>query len=153
VASYGLIQGFYQPTQPRETTCGSQHSRRILAHPNRALVVLHSYHLILSALTGTPTGCIIHPMIRRIEISKLAAKQLRKLPRHIVDNLMIWVAAVEHDGLDEVRKVPGYHDEPLKGDRAGQRSIRLSRSYRAIYEVKEATAKFVSVEEVSKHEY
>jgi proteic killer suppression protein len=92
-------------------------------------------------------------MVRRVEISKLAAKQLRKLPRHIVDNLAIWVAAVEHDGLEEVRKARGYHDEPLKGDRAGQRSIRLSRSYRAIYEIKQDTAKFVSVEEVSKHEY
>lgn len=92
-------------------------------------------------------------MIHRAEISKLATKQLRKLPRHVVDNLMIWVAAVEHDGLEEVRKVPGYHDEPLKGDRAGQRSIRLSRSYRAIYEVKKDTATFVSVEAVSKHEY
>jgi toxin HigB-1 len=92
-------------------------------------------------------------MIFRVEIAKLAAKQLRKLPRHIVDNLMIWAAAVEQDGLEEVRKVPGYHDEPLKGDRAGQRSIRLSKSYRAIYEIKEDTAKFVSVEEVSKHEY
>ena len=49
--------------------------------------------------------------------------------------------------------MPGYHDEPLKGRRAGQRSIRLSRAYRAIYEIKEDTAKFVSVEEVSKHEY
>jgi proteic killer suppression protein len=49
--------------------------------------------------------------------------------------------------------VPGYLDEPLKGDRAGQRSMRLSRSYRAIYEVKEDRVKFVSVEEVSKHEY
>jgi len=44
---------------------------------------------------------------------------------------MIWVAAVELDGVEEVRKAPGYHDEPLKGSRAGQRSIRLSRSYRA----------------------
>ena len=92
-------------------------------------------------------------MIFRVEITRLAEKQLRKLPRHSVDNLMIWVAAVEHDGLEEVRKVPGYHDEPLKGDRSGQRSIRLSRAYRAIYEVKEDTVKFVSVEEVSKHEY
>ena len=58
-------------------------------------------------------------MIFRVEITRLAEKQLRKLPRHIVGNLMIWVAAVEHDGLEEVRKVPGYHDEPLKGDRAG----------------------------------
>lgn len=93
-------------------------------------------------------------MIRRVEITKLATKQLRKLPRHIVDNLMIWVAAVEHDGLEEVRKVPGYHDEPLKGDRAGQRSIRLSKAYRAIYEIKKGgTVEFVSVEEVNKHEY
>ena len=92
-------------------------------------------------------------MIVRVEITKLAEKQLRKLPRHIVDNLMIWVAAVEHDGLEEVRKVPGYHDEPLRGDRTGQRSIRLSRAYRASYEVKQDTARFVSVEEVSKHEY
>ncbi len=92
-------------------------------------------------------------LIRRVEISKLAVKQLRKVPRHIVDNLAIWVAAVEHDGLEETRKVPGYHDEPLKGDRAGQRSIRLSRAYRAIYEIKGDTAKFVSVEEVNRHEY
>jgi proteic killer suppression protein len=92
-------------------------------------------------------------MIFRVEISRLAEKQLRKLPRHIVDNLVIWVAAVEHDGLEEVRKVPGYHDEPLKGDRSGQRSIRLARAYRAIYEIRQDTARFVSVEEVSKHEY
>ena len=92
-------------------------------------------------------------MILRVEITRLTEKQLRKLPRHIVDNLMIWVAAVEHDGIDEVRKIHGYHDEPLKGDRAGQRSIRLSRAYRAVYEIKEGTARFVSVEQVSKHEY
>lgn len=92
-------------------------------------------------------------MIQRVEIAKRAEKQLQKLPRHIVDNLTIWVAAVELDGLEEVRKVPGYHDEPLKGDRAGQRSVRLSRSYRAIYEIKEDTVEFASVEEVSKHDY
>ena len=61
----------------------------------------------------------LRSMIFRVEITRLAEKQLRKLPRHIVDNLMIWVAAVEHDGLEAVRKVPGYHDEPLEGDRRG----------------------------------
>jgi toxin HigB-1 len=66
---------------------------------------------------------------------------------------MIWVAAVEHDGLHEVRKAVGYHDEPLKGERAGQRSIRLSPAYRAIYEVKRETVEFASVEEVSRHDY
>ena len=92
-------------------------------------------------------------MIHRVEISRLAAKQLRRLPRHVANNLMIWVLAVEQDGLAEVRKVPGYHDEPLKGDRIGQRSIRLSRAYRAIYEIKGDIAAFVSIEEVSKHRY
>jgi hypothetical protein len=29
----------------------------------------------------------------------------------------------------------------------------LSRSYRAIYEIKEGSARFVSVEEVGKHDY
>jgi proteic killer suppression protein len=92
-------------------------------------------------------------MIRRVEIAKQAEKQLRKLPVHIKVNLMIWVAAVELDGVEEMRKVPGYHDEPLKGSRAGQRSIRLSRAYRAIYEMKKDKVEFVSVEEVSKHDY
>lgn len=92
-------------------------------------------------------------MIHRVEISRRAAKQLRRLPQHIVNNLMIWVMAVEQDGLEDVRKVSGYHDEPLKGDRIGQRSIRLSHAYRAIYEIKGDAAAFVSVEEVSKHRY
>ena len=92
-------------------------------------------------------------MVRRVEIARRATKQLRKVPQHIRLNLMVWVTAVEFDGLEVVRKAPGYHDEPLKGARAGQRSIRLSRSYRAIYEVKRGAVQFVSVEEVSKHDY
>lgn len=93
-------------------------------------------------------------MITQVKITRKALKHLRKLPQHIVRNLMIWVAAVEQDGLEAVRKVPGYHDEPLKGDREGQRSIRLSRAYRAIYEIKEDdTVEFAEVEEISKHDY
>jgi len=76
------------------------------------------------------------------------------MPRHIVENLAVWVDDVESRGLEEVRKIPGYHDEPLHGDRQGQRSIRLSRAYRAIYVVRANNEiEFVSVEEVSKHAY
>jgi len=83
-----------------------------------------------------------------------AKRALRRVPGHIVDKLETWVDAVERDGLHEVRKIPGYHDEPLKGDRQGQRSIRLSRDYRAIYTIKsDGMVEFASVEEVSKHEY
>ena len=93
-------------------------------------------------------------MIAEVEISRRAQKQLKKVPRQIVRNLQVWVQAIMAVGLEEVRKIPGYHDEPLKGDRLGQRSIRLSRSYRAIYEIKaDNTVRFVSVEEVSKHAY
>lgn len=89
-----------------------------------------------------------------MELSKRAKRQLQKIPRHIVENLAAWADDVETRALEEVRKLPGYHDEPLQGDRQGQRSIRLSRAYRAIYAIRvDARGEFVSVEEVSKHEY
>jgi proteic killer suppression protein len=62
-------------------------------------------------------------MIKRVELSKLARKQLKKMPRHIVENLTSWVDDVKTRGFEEVRKTPGFHDEPLHGDRQGQRSI------------------------------
>lgn len=93
-------------------------------------------------------------MIRRVEIGKGAQRQMQRIPRPIVENLAAWVDDVETRGLEEVRKIPGYHDEPLKGDRRGQRSIRLSRAYRAIYIIgKDGGVEFVSIEEVSKHGY
>jgi proteic killer suppression protein len=93
-------------------------------------------------------------VIREVVITESAKKDLRRLPAHVVKKLRLWVAAVETAGLEEIRKIPGYHDEPLKGDREGQRSVRLNLAYRAIYQVK-ATGEieFVSVEEVKKHDY
>jgi len=93
-------------------------------------------------------------MIRNVSLSRFAMKQLGKTPRFIRIKLKAWVENVEAVGLEEVRKVPGYHDEPLQGKRHGQRSIRLSRSYRAIYVIKRnGHIQFVSIEEVSKHDY
>jgi len=68
-----------------------------------------------------------------------------------------WAKAVREKGLEEVRKVPGFHDEPVKGS-AGQRSIRLSRAYRAYYRTHKRkdgklTVEFVRVEGVDKHKY
>lgn len=81
-------------------------------------------------------------------------KQLRKVPFYVVEKLYNWARSVELKGLHEVRKIPGYHDEPLKGVRQGQRSIRLSKAYRAIYsETAEGTIKIILLEEVNKHEY
>jgi len=80
-------------------------------------------------------------------------KDLKSMPGYIVDKLETWIDSVERDRLEQVRKIPGYHDEPLKGDRKGQRSIRLSKSYRAIYVIVKEKIEFVRIEEVSKHEY
>ncbi len=92
--------------------------------------------------------------IFRVELSRSAQKQLRKIPLYVVVKLQEWVQAVGKFSLEEVRKRPGFHDEPLKGNRAGQRSIRLSRGYRAIYIIKEeGTIEFVSIEEVHLHDY
>jgi proteic killer suppression protein len=92
-------------------------------------------------------------VIKRVVIQPWAERQLRKVPQHIAARLRLWVADVEASGLEVVRRVPGYHDEPLVGKRRGQRSIRLSRAYRAIYVIKNDGAELVSVEEVSKHDY
>lgn len=89
-----------------------------------------------------------------IVLSNNAKKDIRRLPHYIVISLMTWVDDVESRGLLEVRKISSYHDEPLKGNRLGQRSIRLSKSYRAIYILKlNNEIEFVSVEEINKHEY
>jgi len=80
-------------------------------------------------------------------------KKLKKLPKNILLKFYAWIYAVELRGLLEVRKNPGFHDEPLKGKRAGQRSIKLNRSYRAIYIEKNKKLEIVEVIEVNKHEY
>jgi proteic killer suppression protein len=93
-------------------------------------------------------------VIKTVLITARAKKDLRVVPRQVLDKFEAWVQSVEAIGLEEVRKIPGLHDEPLKGDRKGQRSIRLSRAYRAIYVVSTGGAvEFVSVEEVNKHDY
>ena len=92
-------------------------------------------------------------MITKVELSSLVKKQLKKLPVHIVISFQNWSEDVEDRGLLEVRKIAGYHDEPLKGDLKDYRSIRLSRSYRAYYRIINDTVEFVRVERIDKHEY
>lgn len=93
-------------------------------------------------------------MIRVVVIAKRLEKKLGAMPLWLVRRLKCWVHAVETEGLESVRKLPGYHDEPLQGVRFGQRSIRLNRSWRAIYIVRrESEGAFVSIEEVVKHAY
>lgn len=89
-----------------------------------------------------------------VELTRQAEKDLRKLPDYVVLKLYAWIDDLGHRGLRKVRKTPGYHDEPLRGKRKGQRSIRLSKAYRAIYRIADDGAiEFIQVLEVNKHEY
>ena len=86
--------------------------------------------------------------------TKFAEKQLKKLPRHIAEAYYAWTRTVELEGIRRTRTIPGYHDEPLKGDRKGQRSVRLSKGYRVIYEeTTTGTVILIAVQEVNKHDY
>ena len=87
-------------------------------------------------------------------VSKKAKDDLRAVPIHIVRKVGIWIDSVAHDGLLAVRKISGFHDEPLKGHRKGQRSIRLSKTYRAIYVIgNNGHIAIAEIIEVHKHDY
>lgn len=92
--------------------------------------------------------------IRFVKISKKAQKEIVKIPENLQKKLYFWVRTVSEFGLLKIRQSKGFHDEPLKGDRKGQRSIRLYKAYRAIYiEKSDRQVEFVEIIEVNKHEY
>jgi addiction module RelE/StbE family toxin len=89
-----------------------------------------------------------------VELSSTAEKQLAKMPEYIVKKFALWVDLVSVDGLATARAIPGYRDHVLKGEWKGYRAIRLSNSYRAIYQERQAgSIQMVYVEEVNKHDY
>lgn len=92
--------------------------------------------------------------IFEVKLSKQAEKDLKSIPDYIIFKFQGWIDGVKNDGLREMRKRPGFHDEPLKGKRQEQRSIRLNKGYRAIYEIDTGGAiHFIEVIEVNKHAY
>ncbi|MEN9723895.1 MAG: hypothetical protein RJB38_1881 [Pseudomonadota bacterium] len=85
---------------------------------------------------------------------KRVQKQLDEVPPQISRKFFAWVTAVNLAGLREVRRTPGFHDEPLRGHRTGQRSVRLNRAWRAIYvERNDLEVELIKVIEVNQHEY
>jgi proteic killer suppression protein len=93
-------------------------------------------------------------VVTQVTLTKSAEKDVRKLPRNIQEALLTWITQVSTQGLANTRKIPGYHDEPLSGDRKGQRSVRLNRAYRAIYiQNKDGEIELVTIIEVNKHKY
>ena len=88
-----------------------------------------------------------------VRLSEKATKDLKKVPQYIAIKLYAWVEDVGERGLNEVKKIKGYHDEPLLGKRKGQRSIRLNKAYRAIYVIRAGVISFIEIQEVNKHDY
>jgi proteic killer suppression protein len=95
-------------------------------------------------------------MIKAYEvlIPKKVDQDVEYLPIQVLKKFRSWIKFVKLYGIREVRLVKGYHDEPLKGERAGQRSIRLNRAYRVIYiELQNDEIEIIKVIEVHKHDY
>lgn len=93
---------------------------------------------------------------KKVEINSKAIKDIKRLPKHIIINLRTWIATINKIGLVGTRKLKGYHDEPLQGNRKGQRSVRLNKAYRAIYEQHDngnIEVSYIEVIEVNKHKY
>ncbi|APD50868.1 type II toxin-antitoxin system mRNA interferase toxin, RelE/StbE family [Francisella hispaniensis] len=93
---------------------------------------------------------------KKVVITNKAIKDIKSLPKHIIINLRTWIATVNKIGLVNTRKLKGYHDEPLQGNRKGQRSVRLNKAYRAIYKQYDngdIELSYIEVIEVNKHKY
>jgi proteic killer suppression protein len=91
-------------------------------------------------------------VIRDVRLN-VPRKILAKLPKQVLVKLHLWIQLVGVHGVEAVRKIPGFHDEPLAGQRQGQRSIRLNKSYRAFYRIRNGAIEFVDVFDVNNHEY
>lgn len=91
-------------------------------------------------------------MITKVTMSRNFEKQLDRVPDFIQSKVVSWIFSLNLVGLAETRKKPGLHDEPLKGSRKGQRSVRLNKAYRLIYWVLQDQV-HIELLEVHKHEY
>lgn len=88
----------------------------------------------------------------KVSRTRLFEKQLERVPGFIRKKVLFWVFLVEFEGIGEVARSPGFHDEPLKGARQEQRSVRMNRAYRLIYRVL-VDRIHIELLEVHKHDY
>jgi proteic killer suppression protein len=84
--------------------------------------------------------------------SRDVEKLYLSLPIAVRKKYELWKSLIQLDGPEGVRQFKGFHDEKLKGKRSGQRSSRLSKKYRVIYEVEQDIVT-VFVEEITPHKY
>ena len=92
-------------------------------------------------------------MDTHVVVTNQARKGFEKAPKHIQAKFRDWVLTVELEGLASARKYSSFHDEPLSGQRKGQRSIRLNAKWRTIYVESEDGVITITVLEVTPHDY
>jgi len=93
-------------------------------------------------------------MVTLVEITKTAQKNLKRIPKHILIQFDLWVEIIETEGYKAMQEIRGYNDHALIGNRKGQRSAYLSRSWRVIYTLDERSFNLsVEVLEVNNHDY
>lgn len=143
---------------PRKISSYSQmidlSSDRFVAYVNREFFSKNRLHLMgVAAMVLDKYGKKAYYLLE-VGFSRKAAKQLENVPWYIEKKLLYWLDLVGEIGLREARKYQGFHDEPLKGKRQGQRSVRLSKGYRAIYRDQSCNGvDRIEIIEVTKHEY
>ena len=55
----------------------------------------------------------------QVTVTKRAEKSLRTVPKQVAAGFFLWKREVEEHGIESVRKILGYHDEPLQGKLKG----------------------------------
>lgn len=91
-------------------------------------------------------------IVTKVTFTKRFEKELKVVPVFIQKKVFAWIWAVQYLGLRDASRANGLHDEPLLGQRWGQRSIRLNRSYRLVYRIIDEQV-HIEILEVHKHDY
>lgn len=85
----------------------------------------------------------------KVVFTKDSLKSYLKIPANLRNKIDTWIDLVETRGINKARESPGYKDHRLVGDRVGQRSIRLNRTWRLVYVEKED----IIIVEIHAHKY
>lgn len=88
----------------------------------------------------------------RVREHRKVEKVLKKAPRQVQVNYVVWKRIVELEGPWGLKAITGFHDEALKGEWRGFCSSRLGRQWRVICCV-EKDEFIVYVVEVNPHAY
>ena len=88
---------------------------------------------------------------RSHDIEKKLSKN--KLPSNVKEKFLQWEKEVQEKGLAEVKKIPGFHDEPVKSV-PGRHSVRMNQGYRVFYDTIEENGVIkIKVIDINVHEY